>query len=249
MAAEQAPIIPFDWQRLLIGEDPLGFYFEIMFRSLVMYVILLLLLRVLSKRAMTQLSILEFGIVIALGSAAGDPTFYKDIPLFQGILVLVTVIFVQVAYTWLLSKNVAFETAMEGVPVELVDEGCLVEGALDKARISQGELFELLRRQGVQQLGELRKVYMEQNGQLSLFLLPEPRPGLAFVPPWELEKPECYKAGSMLIEPKLLVCSGCGCPHEFSQIMLPDCSCGGGDYYVARLDPLGVGQSKDKNKD
>lgn len=242
MAAEQ-PITPFDWQRLLIGEDPFGFYFEIIFRSFVMYVILLILLRTLSKRALTQLSILEFGIVIALGSAAGDPTFYKDIPLFQGILVLVTVITVQMIYTWLVNKNEAFENAMEGLPVELIDNGCILKGSLDKARISQSELFELLRTKGIQQLGQLRKAYMEQNGQLSLFLFDEPQPGLAIVPPWELEEPKAFKSGAHLEKLQTMACRGCGAVSELPQGMIPGCHCGEKAFHQINMDPLGIGEN------
>ena len=40
----------------------------------------MLWLRLLGRRTLRQLSILEFGMVIILGSAAGDPTFYDDVP-------------------------------------------------------------------------------------------------------------------------------------------------------------------------
>lgn len=242
--ASESPIVPFDWQRLLWGEDPLGFYGEIIFRSLVMYVILLLLLRLLSKRALTQLSILEFGIVIAMGSAAGDPTFYKEIPLLQGILVLVTVICFQLVYTWALRKHEKFEDAMEGIPVELIADGRIVLKGLDKARISQSELFELLRIKGLQQLGEIRKAYLEQNGQISVFLFPDPQPGLGFVPPWELEPPATHQAGKHLPDAQLLACRGCGYVNQLASGQIPSCDCGHQFYCPPCVDPLGQGEQK-----
>jgi uncharacterized membrane protein YcaP (DUF421 family) len=244
---DKAPIIPFDWQRLLIGEDPWGFYFEIAFRSVVMYIVLLLLLRVLSKRALTQLSILEFGIVISLGSAAGDPTFYKEIPLLQGILVLAVVICVQMGYTWLLGNNEAFETAMEGKPVELVRDGRLISGSLKQARISQSELFELLRHEGIQQLGELHLAYLEQNGQLSLFCYDQPRHGLAIVPPWELQEPDSYEPGKRLEHPQTLACSSCGLTRDLPAGEIPSCQdCDDSKYMLAQIDPLGLGMKPGK---
>lgn len=239
-------IVPFDWGRLLWGAEPFGFYFEIVFRSLVMYVVLLLLLRSLSKRALTQLSILEFGIVIAMGSAAGDPTFYKEIPLLQAILVLLTLICIQIGYTWLLNRSETFENAMEGKPVELIEAGRIRVEALERARISQGELFELLRMKGLQQLGEIRKAYLEQNGQISVFRFEQPRPGLAFVPPWELEPPQPIQAGQMLADARPLACRRCGAVGHFAAGALPDCGCGHSEFHAPSLDPLGLGQARER---
>lgn len=183
-------IKPFDLERLFWGSAPWGFYGEIVFRSLAMYLVLLILLRFLSKRALTQLSILEFGIVIVLGSAAGDPTFYQEIPLFHGILVLIVIVMLQRIYTYFLSHSEIIETAMEGIPVLMVLQGVIQEGALKSCHLSQEELLQLLRCKGITQLGEVEAAYMEQNGQLSLFKADVPSVGLAIVPPWDLCAPK-----------------------------------------------------------
>lgn len=203
---------PFAPERLFWGSDPWGFYGEIVFRSVVMYLVLLVLLRFLSKRALTQLSILEFGIVIVLGSAAGDPTFYKDIPLFHGIVVLLVIVTVQRLYTYLLRHNEAVETAMEGTPILMVLRGVIQADALAQARLSQEELFQLLRCQGISQLGEVKAAYMEQSGQLSVFECDTPLLGLAIVPPWDLRQP-------VVVAPSVeRVCVQCGTYQESLEI-------------------------------
>ncbi len=207
-----------DWQRLLWGTDPLAFYGEILLRSFVMYVVLLLLLRFLSKRALTQLSILEFGIVIVLGSAAGDPTFYKDVPLFHGIVVLIVIVLMQRLYTYYLRHSETVETAMEGTPIEMLYNGVIQENALKHEHLTQEELFQLLRYNGISQLGEVSVAYMEQNGQLSVFKQESPVPGLAIVPPWDLQAPELLSA-SVAEDTAGYVCIVCGstrgnCSHQ-----------------------------------
>lgn len=202
---------PFALERLFWGSDPWGFYGEIVFRSLVMYLVLLVLLRFLSKRALTQLSILEFGIVIVLGSAAGDPTFYKDIPLFHGILVLLVIVIVQRVYTYFLRHNETVETAMEGTPILMMLHGVIQKDALAEARLSQEELFQLLRCQGISQLGEVKAAYMEQSGQLSVFQRETPLWGLAIVPPWDLRQP------AVTAQAFERVCLQCGKYQESSE--------------------------------
>jgi uncharacterized membrane protein YcaP (DUF421 family) len=208
-----AGLKPFDLERLFWGGDPWGFYGEIIFRSVVMYLVLLLLLRFLSKRALTQLSILEFGIVIVLGSAAGDPTFYQEIPLFHGVLVLVVIVLTQRIYTYVLRHSETMETVMEGKPVLMVLQGVIQKGALQDCSLSQEELFELLRGKSVTQLGEVDAAYMEQSGQLSVFKSEEVSPGLAIVPPWDLYEPTVLKAGE---HAGARACLLCGMVHTSS---------------------------------
>ena len=76
---DQAQIIAFDWHRLWIGDLTPWFMLEVCFRTAVMFVWLLLMIRVIGKRGVGQFSVLELSIVVALGSAAGNPMFYADV--------------------------------------------------------------------------------------------------------------------------------------------------------------------------
>jgi uncharacterized membrane protein YcaP (DUF421 family) len=60
---------PFDFHRIFLGDAPLLFLLEIVFRTLIMYSYTVLLLRFLDKRGMGQLSMLELAIIISFGSA------------------------------------------------------------------------------------------------------------------------------------------------------------------------------------
>ena len=63
-------------EKILLGDEDWYFIPEIMFRTLLMYLVVLIGLRVLGKRGVKQLSIFELVVIISLGSAAGDPMFY-----------------------------------------------------------------------------------------------------------------------------------------------------------------------------
>ena len=70
------PIVPFDLMRMFFGTDPALFYLEIVFRTFVIYAYALLLIRWVGGRGIAQMSVVEFLLVIALGSAVGDAMFY-----------------------------------------------------------------------------------------------------------------------------------------------------------------------------
>ena len=233
----QPPIVPFDWQRLWLGDVPPLFLLEIVFRTTVIFVWLLLLLRVTGKRGLAQLSGLELAIVIALGSAAGDPLFYPEVPLLHAMLALALVVGFQRVLAWLVARSERVETFVEGQPVELIRDGVFSPQALEQASLSREDLFERLRAQGVTQLGEVRRAYFEQDGNLTVFSHNhDPPPGLPVVPPWDLEKPT-------VLDPDLpqqgsVTCLDCGRTRQVSGL-LDGCVCGGkGGWTVATTDPL-----------
>ncbi|GAA0504516.1 DUF421 domain-containing protein [Deinococcus depolymerans] len=247
-----AEVIPFDWARMLLGDTPPLFLLEIVFRTAVIFLWLVFLLRVTGKRGLAQLSPLELAIVIGLGSAAGDPMFYPEVPLLHAMLVLTLVVGLQRLLSHLVIRSERVETFIEGVPVELVRRGVLSGEALRRANLSREDLFERLRAQGVRQLGEVQRAYFEQDGNLTVFTHPhDPPPGLPVVPPWDLEPPRVIQPGEAYHGP--LACLGCGDLHgtpdplggqqeDAGQLALttdrPVCACGSDRWTPATTDPL-----------
>ncbi|MBB5234766.1 uncharacterized membrane protein YcaP (DUF421 family) [Deinococcus budaensis] len=223
----------FDWPRLLLGEGASGLLLlELVFRTGVIFLWLLFLLRVTGKRGLAQLSPLEFAIVIALGSAAGDPMLYTEVPLLQAMLVLAAVVGLQRGVSRLMNRSRKLETFVDGVPMELMRDGVILDGALRRSQLSQEDLFERLRPEGVEQLGQVRRVYLEQGGHLSVFLLPESqvRPGLPIVPPWDLQPPPPVPAGFR----GPVACRHCG---QVETGAGPVCTCGHRHWTVATARP------------
>jgi len=179
------PIIPFDWLRLFLSEDiPALFLFEVAFRSLLMYLLILLTLRITGKRGVKQLSLFELTIILSLGSAAGDPMFYSDVPLSHAVVVFGVVILCYLFFNRLTEKNEQVEKWLEGSPICLIEAGKINLEAFQKENITYQELFGELRQQQVEHLGQLRKVYLEATGEISVFFFldEEVQPGLPIFP-------------------------------------------------------------------
>ena len=61
----------FDWNKIFLSDLDWSFTLEIIFRTVVMFALILIMLRLSGKKGVRQLSIFEVAIIIALGSAAG----------------------------------------------------------------------------------------------------------------------------------------------------------------------------------
>ena len=84
--------LSFDLKQLLLGDENWDFLIETVVRTMIMLSVILISLRILGKRGVKQLSILELAVIIGLGSAAGDPMFYNDAGILPAIIVFIMTI-------------------------------------------------------------------------------------------------------------------------------------------------------------
>ena len=162
-------LLKIDWKTLLLGEEKWEFLLEAAFRTLVMFIVILMSLRLLGKRGVKQLSVFELGVIIGLGSAAGDPMFYKDVGLLPGIVVFIIVISLYRLITFLINRSDHFEEFVEGTPTCIVEEGKFMMQNFRKEPIARDELFSQLRLHSVSHLGQVKQAIVETNGEVSIF--------------------------------------------------------------------------------
>ena len=175
----------FDWKTIFYSDDiPITYIGEIAFRTLIMFLILIFALKFLSKRGVKQLSVFELSILIALGSATGDPMFYNHVPVLHGITVILVVILLYRIITRFTAKSKAIEIILEGKPTCLVENGRIEFDNYKKIGLPYDKFFAELRLKSVDHLGQVRKAYLETSGEISIYFFEdnEIRPGLPIYP-------------------------------------------------------------------
>ena len=112
-----ADVSPFDLHRMFLGDDfSMLLLGEVVFRTAFMYISALVLVRFIGKRGLGQLSPFEYLVVIAMGSAAGDPMFYPDVPLINAVVVLAAIVLLQRGLVSASDRSVAVNHFVESVP-------------------------------------------------------------------------------------------------------------------------------------
>ena len=159
----------FDLKQLLLGSEEWGFLFETILRTSIMFFIIIFGLRLLGKRGVKQLSVFELVVIIGLGSAAGDPMFYKDVGIMPALVVFTMIISLYSIITYLIGKNKKFEKLVEGKPICLIDKGIFCIEDFKKESLGEDEFFSELRLKGVSQLGQIEKAIEEISGEISVF--------------------------------------------------------------------------------
>jgi uncharacterized membrane protein YcaP (DUF421 family) len=174
----------FEWNRLLYNDLPESFLLEVIFRSTIMFTVLLLTLKVAGKRGVKQLSVFETVIIIALGSAAGDPMFYEEVGIIPPITVFLVIILLYRLVTWLTGKSKRFEEFIEGRTECIISEGKFSIATFKKESLAQDEFFSELRLKSIEHLGQVKNAFMETSGEISVFYYEDydVQPGLPILP-------------------------------------------------------------------
>lgn len=161
-------IEPFDWQRMFFGDsDPL-FLAEIAVRTLLLYLFSLAMVRLMGKRGMAQLTPFEFVIIVALGSAVGDPMFYPDVPLIHGFVVIASVVLLQHGLSVIAQRSPKLDEIVEGRPVVVVRKGVIQEDVIAAGMFSLAEVLEMVRLQGIARLDDVELAVIENAGRMSI---------------------------------------------------------------------------------
>lgn len=175
---------PFDIQRMLIDEFPFAFLLEVGFRATLAFLAVFLFLKSSGRRGIRQLSLFELVVILTLGSAAGDVSFYHDVPLLPVAVVFSTLLLLYRITVFAMTKSKKFESWIDGMPVTVISNGLYEIKAFDTLNMSYSELLMELRQQGVEHLGQVRLALVETDGDVSLYFYEEEdlRPGLSVLP-------------------------------------------------------------------
>lgn len=200
----------FEWNRIFYNDLPENFALEVIFRSTVMFTILLLTLKLAGKRGVKQLSIFETVIIIALGSAAGDPMFYEDVGIVPAAIVFMVIIALYRGVTWLTGKSKKFEEFIEGKTECLINDGKFSIATFKKESLAQDEFFSELRIKSIEHLGQVKHAFIETSGEISVFFYDdeEVKYGLPILP-------AAFNKKSKIIENEgIHACTFCGHTEE-----------------------------------
>lgn len=211
-----------DWNELLFGKEDPQFLVDAGIRTTIMFLVILVSLRLLGKRSVHQLSVFELGVIIGLGSAAGDPMFYKDVGILPSIIVFIIVVAMYRLLTWLISQHEGFAHLVEGKEIFVLKNGVMLE-SFKKQPIARDEFFATLRQNHIYHLGQVESAVIEGDGQVSVFFFPDDkvRFGLPILP-GDLDKPmtQIFNSG-------WYACVFCGCPTELQPATKASCkNCG-----------------------
>lgn len=153
--------------------------FVVLIRTLVLYFLLVVGIRLLGKRQLGELEPSELTLALIIADLASVPMQDNGIPLLTGVIPIALLLATASILSLLSSKSIRFRTLLCGRPSVVVRQGRVVEGALRANRLTLDELMEELRILGHPYLEEIHTAVLETNGQLSVLPYAAQQPATA----------------------------------------------------------------------
>ena len=148
-------------------------------RTIILYLALIISVRLMGKRQVGQMEPSEFVVTMLVANLASIPMQDEGIPLFSGLVPILTVLGVELVLAGLTLKSILVRRLLCGKPVILIENGKILQRNLQKTRVTMDELVGHLREKDVIDLSAVQFAILETNGNLSVFPYPKERPATA----------------------------------------------------------------------
>lgn len=141
---------------------------NVFLRAIILYLFLLLAMRLMGKRQLSEFQPFEFAITLVAADLACIPMADNTIPIIYGIIPILTLVILHNLLTFLSVKSQRFRKVINGKPVILIDNGVIDTSLLKKCGMTANDLLESLREQGYFKIGEIAYAVLETNGKVSV---------------------------------------------------------------------------------
>ena len=124
-------------------------------RSLILYIFVLVVMRLMGKREISQMQPFEFVISMMIANLATIPMEEDGIPLLYGVVPILSLLLIHILLSIINLKSMRFREVICGKPRIIIHRGKIVEIALIKESMSLNELQERLRAYGITNIGDV----------------------------------------------------------------------------------------------
>jgi uncharacterized membrane protein YcaP (DUF421 family) len=170
-----------------------------LFRTVILYLLLITAVRLMGKKQVGELEPTELVLAMLLSDLASVPMQDFGLPLLFGVLPIVLLVCLTMLLSVLTLKSIRIRELLYGRPSLILDHGQILQGELERNRLTVDELLEELRKQGILDLSAVKYAILENSGEISVI-------------PYEEEAPATPKQLSLCVEaaglPLILISDG-----------------------------------------
>ncbi|HYH03976.1 MAG TPA: DUF421 domain-containing protein [Bacillota bacterium] len=164
-------------------------------RTIILYLLVALVIRIMGKHQIGQLQPFELVITIMISELAAVPMQDTEIPLLNGVIPIITLLFIQITLSLLAMKSIRARRLICGCPSILIEKGQINEGELSRLRYNLTDLLEQLRLKDIPNIADVEYAILETSGKLSVIPKSQKRP----VNPEDLQIETAYEGLPLIL--------------------------------------------------
>jgi uncharacterized membrane protein YcaP (DUF421 family) len=140
---------------------------DVIIRAAIIYIFVWLVLRGLGKRELGELSAFELVLLFVIGDLVQQSITQHDTSLTAAILAISTIAVLIVVQSYAVFRWKRLRPVIDGIPVVLVHDGKIMKPPLRRERMTEEDLTEAARVQGIADIGDIRFAILENDGKVS----------------------------------------------------------------------------------
>lgn len=144
-------------------------YFIILYRTLIFYVIIIVIYRFMGKREIGQLGIVDLIVSILIAELAAISIDNRDESIFLSIVPIVALVVIQIGMAFISLKCAKIRNLFDGNPSVIINKGKLNFNEMVKQRYNLEDLLTQLREKHIRSIEEVDYAVLETSGNLSVF--------------------------------------------------------------------------------
>lgn len=144
-------------------------YLIILFRSTLFYLLINWFYRLMGKREIGELSIMDFIVSIFIAEVAGISIENYNDSIFHSLIPIIVLVLLQVIFSYITLKNNKFREIVDGKPSVIIKEGKINFEEMLKQRYNLDDLLTQLREKSVKSIADVDYAILETSGKLSVF--------------------------------------------------------------------------------
>ena len=144
-------------------------------RTILLYVFIILAVRLMGKRQISDLQPSELVITLVISDIAAIPMQNTSQPLLSGIVPVLVLVALEIAASIFMMKNSTFRKLICGSPIVVIRDGELLQSQMRRLRLTTEDLCVQLRQQNIFSIEDIQYCIVETNGSVSVLEKPESR--------------------------------------------------------------------------
>lgn len=143
-------------------------WWQFVFRAVVVYIGVMVLVRLSGKRAVGQLTPFDLILMILIGNAVQNGMNGGDNSLTAALILSTCLIALNYAVAWFSARYEPVRRFVEGQAVELARDGHIFRDVLKKQLVSRADFDEAMRQSGCVELHHIKLALLETNGRITI---------------------------------------------------------------------------------
>lgn len=144
-------------------------YIGLIWKSIVLYLYILFIHRLMGKKEISKITTYDFLVTILMAECAVFSISEETVSIFSSIIPITVLALLQMFISFLSMKNDKFRKMVDGAPSIIIKNGKLIFSTMAKLRYTLDDLLTSLREHGVKSVEEVNYAVLENNGKLSIF--------------------------------------------------------------------------------